>query len=52
MLLAGSKLPGEANDRILVQCPRPHGAVWEVRLEEIDESGSFDEEIRKILGKP
>jgi uncharacterized repeat protein (TIGR04076 family) len=50
-LLDDNKLPGKANDRILVRCQPPHGAVWEVRLEDVAETERLDEEISKILGK-
>lgn len=48
ILLKENSLPGEANDKILAQCPRPHGAVWEVRLEDVIEP--LDEEIDNIIG--
>jgi len=51
MLLKDNKLPGAADGRILAQCPRQHGAVWEVRLEEVADPKRLDEEINKILGK-
>ena len=51
MLLKDNKLPGTDNDKILAQCPRPHGAIWEVRLEDVEGSKRLNEEIDKILGK-
>lgn len=50
-LLGDNKLPGAADDRILAQCPRPHGAIWEVRLEDVEGPKRLNEEIDKILGK-
>lgn len=35
-LLYGTSPAGDG--KVLVRCPRPNGAVWEVRLEEVAES--------------
>jgi uncharacterized repeat protein (TIGR04076 family) len=51
MLLKDNKLSGGVNDRILAQCPA-HGAVWEIRMEEAEETKNAVEEISRILGKP